>query len=323
MNSASRNETGAMMSESETTDKSGMTDEAKYVNPPRSWDALHVTAHAAACEAIEYALMETGARGTETREVGGDVRVALVQIIAYYDDAPALDDVREEIALALRIYACDSNAVLHIETSTEPARDWLAEWKRNWQPVTVADTFIIAPPWSEVHPTHNTHVIRIEPGMAFGTGTHETTRLCLQSIATLARGQQDIASVLDVGTGTGILAIAAAMSFPFARIEACDTDAVAVAIARENARLNRVGERIVFSANAIDDATLSADLVIANLTADVILPLLPLLVRLTCGRLVLSGILDVQAETVREGLREQGVTQIETLADGEWVALIA
>lgn len=304
------------------------TDEARYVDPPRSWDALHVTAHQAACEAIEYALMETGARGTETREVGGEVRVALVQVIAYYDDAPALDDVREEIALALRIYGCDAGGVLHIETSTEPARDWLAEWKRNWQPVTVADTFIVAPPWSEVHSEQGTHVIRIEPGMAFGTGTHETTRLCLESIATFARGQRDvkhpdIASVLDVGTGTGILAIAAAMSFPFARIEACDNDPDAVAIARENARLNNVGERIAFSADSINDESLSADLVIANLTADVILPLLPLLVRLTCGRLVLSGILDVQAETVREGLRALAVTQIETLADGEWVALIA
>jgi len=299
-----------------------ITDEAKYVDPPRTWDALHVTAHAAACEAIEYALMETGARGTETREIDGDVRVSLVQVIAYYDDAPALDDVREEIALALRVYGYDQDAVLHIETSKEPARDWLAEWKRNWQPVTVADTFIIAPPWSEIHLTPDTHIIRIEPGMAFGTGTHETTRLCLQSIATLARGQRDIASVLDVGTGTGILAIAAAMSFPFARIEACDTDADAVEIARENARLNHVGERIAFSADSITEASLSADLVVANLTADVILPLLPLLVRLTCGRLVLSGILDVQAETVRDGLRACGVNQIETLADGEWVALI-
>src|SRR5258708_29342780 len=107
--------------------------------------------------------------------------------------------------------------------------DWLGEWKKSWQPVEVGARFIIAPPWVEVSHEPNRCVIRIEPGMAFGTGTHETTRLCLVAIEKYFAG----GSFLDVGTGTGILAIAAAKLFPSARLEACDTDADAITIASE------------------------------------------------------------------------------------------
>jgi ribosomal protein L11 methyltransferase len=154
--------------------------------------------------------------------------------------------------------------------------------------------------------------------MAFGTGTHETTRLCLEAV----EKHFDGASFLDVGTGTGVLAIAAARLRPGARVEACDTDADAVGIAKENARLNGVGGRIDFRVGSVDAATASADFVCANLTADVIVPLLPALVGATCGRLVLSGILGTQALDVRAALAALGVNDCETLAAGEWVAII-
>ena len=125
---------------------------------------------------------------------------------------------------------------------------------------------MIAPPWSNLPETHDRIVIRIEPGMAFGTGTHETTRLCLQAIEKHFAG----GSFLDVGTGTGILAIAAAKLFPESRIDACDTDEMAITIARENADANGVSNQIDFRVGSIDDSTASADLVCANLTADVI-----------------------------------------------------
>jgi ribosomal protein L11 methyltransferase len=154
--------------------------------------------------------------------------------------------------------------------------------------------------------------------MAFGTGTHETTRLCLLAIEKYFAG----GSFLDVGTGTGILAIAAAKLFPGAHIKACDTDAEAVAIARENARLNGV-EKINFRVGTIGEVSASADFVCANLTADVIIAILPLLVSVTCGQLVLSGILDTQAEAVRARLLECGVSEPrEIMQDGEWVAFV-
>jgi ribosomal protein L11 methyltransferase len=154
--------------------------------------------------------------------------------------------------------------------------------------------------------------------MAFGTGTHETTRLCLQAIEKHFRG----GSLLDVGTGTGILAIAAAKMFPQARIEACDTDPDAIEIARENAHLNEVGEQIAFRTGTVGDDTASADLVCANLTAPVIVDLLPALLGATCGRLVLAGILDTQAEMVQSRLFELGATVLERNQDGEWVAMV-
>jgi len=154
--------------------------------------------------------------------------------------------------------------------------------------------------------------------MAFGTGTHETTRLCLAAIERHFRG----GSFLDVGTGTGILAIAAAKLDPSARVEACDTDALAVSVAEENARRNGVAERIHLRVGSVDETTASADFVCANLTADVILALLPALLAATCGRLVLSGILAAQSDAVLARLRELGVGNCEVTHEGEWVALV-
>ncbi|HYH84213.1 MAG TPA: 50S ribosomal protein L11 methyltransferase, partial [Pyrinomonadaceae bacterium] len=186
-----------------------------------------------------------------------------------------------------------------------------------WRPSEVG-RFVVAPPWSEVGEAEGRVVIRVEPGMAFGTGTHETTRLCLAAIEKHYRG----GSFLDVGTGTGVLAIAAARLDASARVEACDTDALAVRVAEENARLNGVAGRINFWVGTVEEATASADVVCANLTADVILPLLPALLGATCGRLVLSGILETQAERVLARLRELGVESCEVTQDGEWVSII-
>jgi ribosomal protein L11 methyltransferase len=233
-------------------------------------------------------------------------------------DWPAREQVRAALSEALRIYALPSAAVRDVQVREVAARDWLAEWKQSWQPVAVGERFVIAPPWTEIKNSSARIVLRIEPGMAFGTGTHETTRLCLAAIEKHFRG----ASLLDVGTGTGILAIAAAKLAPQARVSACDTDAEAIDIARANARLNGVADRIDFYVGSVDAQTASADCVCANLTADVIVPLLPALVGATCGRLILSGILDAQADAVRAALRELGTNDCATTTDGEWVALV-
>ncbi|HVF67320.1 MAG TPA: 50S ribosomal protein L11 methyltransferase, partial [Pyrinomonadaceae bacterium] len=252
------------------------------------WYALDVTTAGRAREAAEYALMEAGALGTEGG-VGSDEDAHEV-VTAYFESPPEVERVREALSDALRVYGLASSDVREIKFREVEGRDWLAEWKSGWLPVFVG-RFVVAPPWAEVKESGERLVIRVEPGMAFGTGTHETTRLCLAEIEKHFRG----GSFLDVGTGTGILAIAAAMLAPAARVEACDTDALAVSVAEENARLNGVADRINFRVGSVDDATPSADLVCANLTADVILPLLPALRDAARGgHLVLSGILDTQ-----------------------------
>jgi ribosomal protein L11 methyltransferase len=285
------------------------------VERARLWYALEVECGADAREAVEYALMEAGALGTETNQVEDD----LLTVSAYFEAPPEREQVRASLAEALRIYELPTSSVRKMNLREVADQDWLGEWRKSWQPVAVGERFIIAPPWAEIANSRSRIVIRIEPGMAFGTGTHETTRLCLAAIEKYFGG----GGFLDVGTGTGILAIAAAKLFPDARIEAIDTDAQAVEIARENARLNGVAENIEFRAGSIDDMTASADLVCANLTADVITAIVPQLLGTTCGRLVLSGILETQLETVRARLHECGVSDpIEILTDGEWIAII-
>lgn len=282
------------------------------------WLAIEVICLREACEAIEYGLMEAGALGTETREA-----IDNVQVVGYYEQEVSELEIRAALLEAVRIYELDPASLIDLKVSQVADRDWLAEWKKDWQPVEVGH-FIVAPPWSDVSAAPDQIVIRIEPGMAFGTGTHETTRLCLKAIEKYFRG----GSFLDVGTGTGILAIAAAKMFPAARVVAYDTDEEAILIGKENARLNGlngpigVDGHIDFRAGTIDECTASANMVCANLTAPVIVDLLPALIEATCGRLVLSGILDSQVKLVETRLRELGAGILNSQTDGEWVALV-
>ena len=286
----------------------------------KTWQVIDAMVISDAREAVEYGLMEAGAIGTETKdEASGRLSVA-----AYFDSPESSKTTHESVLEALQIYGFDKTALLAFETREIADQDWLAEWKKHWRPVEVG-RFIIAPPWSEA-PTPDNHLfIRINPGMAFGTGTHETTRLCLKAIEKYYAG----GSFLDVGTGTGILAIAAARICQkpdreggLPAITACDTDAEAIAIAKENADLNQVAEHINFRVGTIDEETPSADLVCANLTAPVIVELLPSLLGVTCGRLVLSGILETQFEMVHARLLEQAATVNEIMQDNEWLALV-
>jgi ribosomal protein L11 methyltransferase len=274
------------------------------------WYALDVDTEPQAREAVEYALMESGASGTETA-------TDLTRVTGYFQGVPNRERVREELFEALRIYEMPSSSVRDMNVREVEQRDWLEEWKKGWQPVVVG-RFIIAPPWSNVDETPDRLVIRIEPGMAFGTGTHETTRLCLAAMQEYFEG----GSFLDVGTGTGILAIAAAMLAPGAHVDACDTDAEAIEIARENAVANGVGDRIGFRVGTVDESTGSADFICANLTADAIVKLAPTLVGLSCGRLVLGGILETQIEDVIDILAGWAITDVEITREGEWVAII-
>ena len=280
-----------------------------------SWYALDTTCEAAAQEAVGYALMEAGARGTEVFGKDGD---GTVQVAAYFDTPPDREQVRAALNDALRIYGLAPDVVSEMNIREVEARDWLAEWKKGWQPIEVGQRFIVAPPWSDIRETPGRIVLRIEPGMAFGTGTHETTRLCLAAV----EKHFDGGSFLDVGTGTGILAIAAAKLCPKARVEACDTDGDAITIAHENALLNRVSERINFRVGTVEDDAFSVDCVCANLTADVLIEILPTLVGASCGRLILSGILETQTEPVLARMGELGIDEYAITSEGEWVAVV-
>jgi ribosomal protein L11 methyltransferase len=160
--------------------------------------------------------------------------------------------------------------------------------------------------------------------MAFGTGTHETTQLCLQAIQ---ENYEPGNSFLDVGTGTGILAIAAAKinlksEISNLKLFACDTDVDSVSIARDNALLNDVGELIDFSVGSINGDTPSFDLVCANLTLDSIDPILPSLLKKATKTLVLSGILVEQESGIADALARLDHKGQEISRAGEWICVV-
>jgi ribosomal protein L11 methyltransferase len=285
----------------------------------KTWPAIDAVTFSEAREAVEYGMMEAGALGTETNEHAEGAVVT-----GYFAQPLEEEKIRENLAEALRIYNLPPAAIIKLKCREVADADWLAEWKKDWRETQVG-RFIIAPPWIESAPTASAGgsfeapiFIRINPGMAFGTGTHETTRLCLKAIEKYFRG----GSFLDVGTGTGILAIAAARMYLAARIEARDVDVEAIEIAKENAQLNELDGRIDFRVGSVDEQTASADLVCANLTAPVIVELLPALLGLACGHLVLSGILESQVDMIEQRLAELSASIREVEQDGEWIALV-
>lgn len=297
-----------------------MTKEAE-----KEWFALEIPVDAHASEAVEFALNELGALGTEINNLGKDKRQDVLLVAGYFNEKPGDEIVRGELNEALRIYGFSSGAVRETVWRAVENKDWLEEWKKNWRPTTVGK-FIVAPTWSEIAPDRLRNgeiVIRIDPAMAFGTGTHETTRLCLQAIEENYAGAM---SFLDVGTGTGILAIAAAKldieNSSTRKFSACDTDKDSIEIARKNAALNSVDDRIDFYAGSINEETERFDFVCANLTADVIVPLLPPLVEKSASRLILSGILCGQQNLVEDELRKLQVSDWTVQTLGEWISVI-
>jgi ribosomal protein L11 methyltransferase len=279
------------------------------------WYAVDVQAPAAAGEAVESAFNILEAMGTEIDTLR-KTPDQFITITGYFNELPETELVRKYINESLQIYGIPDTAIRSVANREVENEDWLAEWKRHWKPTAVGK-FIIAPPWSDVVPDDRI-VIRIEPNMAFGTGTHETTKLCLQAISRDYRTGQ---SFLDVGTGTGILAIAAAKLSDTASISAYETDADSVSIARENAELNGVGGSIDFTHGPIDSMTQKHDLVFANLTLDVIEPILPLLLEKTNQQLVMSGILAEQKELIGDQLTGLGFADPHIRTDGEWISI--
>ncbi|HEY0458746.1 MAG TPA: 50S ribosomal protein L11 methyltransferase [Pyrinomonadaceae bacterium] len=284
----------------------------------QKWFALEITADAAASEAVEFALNELDALGTEINNLGKSGAVTLT-VIGYFNEQFANQIWQKALLEAVQIYGFSSDAIKKTEWREVENQDWLAEWKKHWRPTETA-RFTIAPPWETLENTEK-HVIRIEPSMAFGTGTHETTRLCLRAIEERYFPEM---SFLDVGTGTGILAIAAAkfrLPGSESRVVGCDTDDDSVKIARENAESNAAAD-IEFYVGSISPKTPEFDFVCANLTADVILPILPLLVEKSRRILVLSGILQEQEKLITGELAGLQISNYKIETDGEWISVL-
>jgi ribosomal protein L11 methyltransferase len=281
------------------------------------WFAVEILCAHDAVDAIESAMDILGADGIETDSLGRK-NSPEQKVVGYFNELPEKTAIEETIFSTLEVFGLDAETPFSMSMREVENEDWLAEWKKNWKP-TVTGRFIVAPAWQEVD-AGDRLVIRIEPSMAFGTGTHETTRLCLKSIESNYRAGE---SFLDVGTGTGILAIAAAMLHPNSNGVAfygCDNDEGSIKIAKENAELNGV-PHVILEHWVLDDSAPRYDFTCANLTADVILPILGLLISKTKRILVLSGILAEQQDSVTTALTSLGLDDFHIERDGEWIGI--
>ena len=283
----------------------------------QTWFIAEIAAIPQAAEAIEFALNEIGSLGTEINNLGKKDS-EYIRIIGYYEKEPNREFLQNKILESLNIYNLSKDLIKNIEFKQIKNQDWLQEWKKHWKP-TETKRFMIAPTWENVEDTEKI-LIRIEPSMAFGTGTHETTKLCLKAIE---ENYNNGMNFLDVGTGTGILSIAVAKlnSGNVCKILGFDIDEDSIKIAKENAKLNKT-EEIELYVGSISSETPEFDFVCANVTADVIIPMLPLLIAKTKKTLVLSGILVEQERQVFDELEKLKIENVETEKDGEWMSFL-
>lgn len=205
--------------------------------------------------------------------------------------------------------------------------DWSLSWKQHWQPDPVGERMLILPAWLELPPEHTDRlVIRIDPGNAFGTGSHPTTRLCLEAIEALVEPPGGLAGqrVADLGCGTGILGIAALLQGA-ATVAAVDTDALAVCATRDNAAVSGVGGQLVAEPGSVERleellAGQPADLLLCNILASVIEALCPAFDRVLAptGVGLLSGLLVAQAERLQRVLARHGWRAELSAQQSQW-----
>ena len=259
-----------------------------------------------------------------TSEIPDSVRVVIKAYLpAEHDSAPQMRELEDFMAgLALRH---PEASLLPPTLSSVTAEDWSSSWKVHFKPLRVGKHLLIVPTWEEVTALPGDLVIRIDPGMAFGTGGHETTRLCLELLESVMDTSPllTVPSLLDLGTGSGILAIAANL-LGAGRILALDIDPDAVDVARENLALNDMSDRVECGTTPLESLTEDFDIILANILAEELVRLAPSLAERLHpgGSLILSGILAEKEPLVRRGFAFHPLNYIRTVSDGEWVALL-
>ena len=295
------------------------------------WTALTVTTTTEAIEAVSNILMEAGAVGIQIKDAADFQKETVdahgtwfdpktvphlasgAQVIGYFDPATSLVEQRDHIATRVRglaQFGLDPGAATVTLADVRQA-DWANVWKQYYHPLRVSRVLTIVPKWEHYTPQQAGELeLTLDPGMAFGTGTHPTTQLMLSLLESVIRGGE---TMIDVGTGSGILAIAAER-LGVGDILATDVDEIAVRNAEANIKLNPVSH-----------ITVSADLIVANILAEVLVPLIPQVrPRLKAhGHFLLAGIIADKATLIIRTLEDNGFSIAQRREAGGWVALDA
>jgi ribosomal protein L11 methyltransferase len=232
-----------------------------------------------------------------------------------------VDEIKEAIN-SLVTYNIDigHNKVTISEVNEE---EWATAWKKYYNPVKISERFTIVPTWETYEKVSSDElIIELDPGMAFGTGTHPTTVMCIQALEkTVKKGD----TVIDVGTGSGVLSIAAAL-LEASEIRAYDLDEVAVRQAHLNVELNKVNQTVsVTQNNLLNEVEEPADVIVANILAEIILRFVEDAYKLVKpgGFYITSGIIQPKKQDVKNALLEAGFEIVETLTMEDWVSYIA
>ena len=285
---------------------------------PSSWLRLSLQTDPAAFDALSNFLIERGSPG---------VVIKKNEVQAYFahskEDASVLADVQRFLR-ALSGFYPPIHREPRLRWNILKDRNWNSTWRRFFTPQKVGKSFWVTPPWDQPAQVSRRQVITIEPGMAFGTGTHATTRGCLEFIEAVARSLRGSTfTALDVGTGSGILAIALA-KLGASRVWALDNDPVALKVARENLRCNGVQERVHLSSRALSGIRKRFPLVVANLTAETVIALAGAIDHKVApkGFLILSGILNSKAEEVIQRFTSSGYRLSKRKRVKEWTTLL-
>lgn len=298
-----------------------------------SWLELAVEADAEAVEAVSEIIGRVATGGTTVEPafdlvdegLGARVdptRPAIVR--GYVQAGVSADQAAAEVAEALgHLQAFGLRPIGELRTRLVHDADWAETWKAYFPVMRVARRLVIRPTWREHAAAADDVVLALDPGMAFGTGLHPTTRLCLAALEPLARdGRLDGARVLDVGCGSGILAIAA-LKLGAAEALGLDTDPIAIEATTENAARNDLSGRLTAREGSLPSGEGPFDIVVANLIAGVLVPLAPLLrdELQPGGTLLASGIFVDRETEVVDALQAAALVVEDRTSEGDWVAV--
>ncbi|WP_413487781.1 50S ribosomal protein L11 methyltransferase [Carnobacterium divergens] len=307
------------------------------------WTEVSVLTASEAVEAVSNILVEAGTSGVSIEDFSdfentpddgfgqiwaldeADYSKEGVVIKAYFPETIFLPEILPNIQqriLELKTFGLDIGPN-EVKTSEVSDTSWATAWKKYYHPLQVTRFMTVVPSWEEYTPKFSDErIIRLDPGLAFGTGTHPTTRLSMQALETSIVGGE---TILDVGTGSGVLSIAS-KALGAGNVYAYDLDEVAVRAAKENMDLNDYAKEVQVAANdLLKGIAIEADIVMANILAEIILLLIEdaWCVLKPNGLFITSGIIDSKKDTVLEQLLAQGfeIEQVQQMKD--WFAIIA
>ena len=309
------------------------------------WTAIKVITSSEAVEAVSYILTDMGAQGVQIEDAAdfanlhegkygahGEFidpssiphRKNGAAVSGYFPQnvfVPELLPTIHQRVAKLRDYGLNPGEN-DVSAAIVDNQQWATVWQKYYHPLRVTDQLTIVPQWEEYEPADpKEKLIFLDPGMAFGTGTHPTTRLMLEALEKTVVGNE---YVIDVGTGSGVLSIAA-KHLGAGKVDAYDIDEVAVNSAKKNLALNPVAKDVKVGVNSLlDGIHTQADLIVANMLAEIIVPLIPQAYEnlKPDGKFLVSGIIDDKAPLIRQKLQEQGFIIDDEQQMKDWHGMI-